>query len=205
MASKDKTVEVKGVTISADKVFDATVKRISKKAEDVSQDLHSAGLYCINQANQFNSADKAQRLIEAIGNKQDIRRVARWMQTFGKIGVKNNLLVFKKRKDITPANADGWLKKADATPYWELTPQPKLEVTFDYLAMLNSILNRAANKPKLEEEGKTVHEKNVAVLEEIKGIILAHTPKEDQDEIKEKAANIANRTKSFTEPAAMRQ
>lgn len=198
---KGKIKESVSVAVIGDKDFDALCKNINTKSEDLALDLHHAGLYCINQANLFNNAHPAQRLIEAIGDKQDIRRVARWMQAFGKLGVKKNLLVFKKRKDITPANAEGWLKKANEVPYWMYTPQPQLEITYDYLAMITSIVNKAANKGKIEEEGKQVTEKNVDVLEALNKILIAHAPAEEKQSAKAKAQSIAERVKTFEEPS----
>lgn len=203
MATKGKGASaVQSIKVIADKDFAPLLKQISGKSNDLALDIHTAGLFCIQQANLHNNAGFAQQLIEAIGDKQDIRRVARWMQFYGKIAVKNNLLVFKKRKDITPANAEGWLKKANEIPYWVHTPQPQLEVTYDYLAMINSIVNKAINKGKLEEEGKTVTEKNVDVLDALNKILIAHAPAEEKQTVKAKAQSIADRVKTFEEPAS---
>lgn len=181
---------VKGMT-QAD--FDKTLKNISGLAESLATDVHKAGIYCLLQANIHNNVDAGQRLIEAIGKKQDKQRVGRWLIFFGKFTVKNDLLVYKKRKDITEANAEGWVKRADEMPYWELTAQPKLLVTFDYLAMIQSIINKAGKVHELEEEGKQVTEKNKDVLKELSKIMIAYAPKDKLPEVKKAAANLANK------------
>jgi len=175
--------------------FDKTLKNISGLAEALAVDVHNAGLYCLTQANIYNNANEGQRLIEAIGNKQDKQRVGRWLVFFGKFAVKSDMLVYKKRKDITEANAEGWVKRADEMPYWELTPQPKLLVTFDYLAMIQSIINRASKVTELEEEGKQVTEKNKDVLKELNKIMIAYAPKDKLPEIKKTIAKAASPVK----------
>ena len=181
------------LNIITDKVFDATLKSVSKHAEDLSTAMHQAGLYCLHQCNVKNNADAGQRLIDAIGQKQDKQRIARWLVFFGKFTVKNGLLVYKKRKDITEANAEGWVERANEMPYWELILQPQLMVTFDYLAMIQSIINKASKVHELEEEGKQVTEKNQGVLKELSKIMVAYAPKDKLPEIKKTAANLANK------------
>lgn len=179
--------------------FEKKLKSISGYAESLANEIHAAGVYCLFQANVHNNVDAGQRLIEAIGKKQDKQRVGRWLVFFGKFTVKNDLLVYKKRKDITEANAEGWVKRANEMPYWELTAQPKLLVTFDYLAMIQSIINRASKVTELEEEGKQVTEKNKDVLKELNKIMVAYAPKDKLPEIKKQAAAIANKAVNIEE------
>lgn len=197
MATKDK--QAKGMT-QAD--FDKTLKNISGLAESLAVDVHKAGIYCLQQANIHNNADAGQRLIEAIGKKQDKQRVGRWLVFFGKFTVKNDLLVYKKRKDITPANVEGWLQRADEMPYWDLTAQPKLMITYDYLSMVKSIITKASHIPDLEENGKTVTVKNEGVLKELGKIIEAFEKTDKLPEVKKEIVKAtAKRGTKETEPA----
>lgn len=191
---------VKAVTTVTE--FNRSLVKISEKSESLAQIMHVAGVYALRQVNVEGNADAAMRLIEAIGDKQDVRRIGQWFTKFGKLGVKNNKLVYKKRKDITPANVEGWLKKASDTPYWALVAQPKLEVTFDYLAMVKSIVDRANKKDELEEEGKKVTEKNVGVLAKLADILVSFSQVEAQPVAKKAAGKAKNKVNMAASAAA---
>lgn len=157
-----------------EKGFNAALKRIKTNADTLAQAIHEAGLFAIAQVNEHGNDGFGARLVEAMGKKHDAQRVVTWLCHFGKFGVKNNKLVYRARKDITPDKLDSFLKNAEVTPYWELTRQPDLKFKVDYLSMLTSILKRHEKAEELRDEGKEVDESNVAVLDEVKAIIAKY-------------------------------
>jgi len=112
-----------------EKSFNAAIKRIKTTSEEFAATIHEAGLFAIAQANEHGNVGFGARLIEAMGKKHDRQRVVSWMVKYGKFGVKNGLIVYRSRKDITVANLDATLAQAEAVPYWELTPEKKLVET----------------------------------------------------------------------------
>jgi hypothetical protein len=159
------------VKATNDKEFHVLCQRIKVSGDVLATTIHNAGLYALQQVNIHGQTHHGLMLIEAVGTKHDKVRILKWLMFFGKFGYKNKLLIYKKRKDIAPENVDNWLKRADETPYWDLTPQPEMEVTIDYLSMLKSIVSRHEGIPNLEEAGKKVTEKNVGVLAEVSKLL----------------------------------
>jgi hypothetical protein len=154
-----------------DKQFNNTIKNIKKGSEELAQAIHEAGVFAIAQANLHGNDGFAQRLIEAMGKKHDTQRVATWLMKFGKLGIKQGVMVFRKRVDITPENAQVFIDNAEATPYWELTPQPQLKMTVDYLALLQGIVKRHTTAEESRKEGKEVTELHPEVLYSIKELL----------------------------------
>jgi hypothetical protein len=159
------------MTTINEKQFNATIKAINGNSEALAQAIHEAGLFAIAQANLHGNDGFAVRLIEAMGKKHDAQRVATWLMKFGKLGVKKGIMVYRKRLDITPENAQSFVDKADATPYWELTSQPQIKMTIDYLALLHSIVKRHSTAEESRKEGKEVTELHPEVLAQVKELL----------------------------------
>jgi hypothetical protein len=155
------------MTTINEKQFNVTIKNIKKNADDLAQSIHEAGVFAISQANIHGNDGFAQRLMEAMGKKHDAQRVATWLMKFGKLGIKNGVMVYRKRKDIEPENAQSFIDAAEATPYWELTPQPQLKMTVDYLSLLHGIVKRHETAEANRKEGKEVTELHTDVLAQV--------------------------------------
>jgi hypothetical protein len=153
------------------KDFNKAIESIKNNAEKLAATIHEAGMFAIAQANEHGNTGFGVRLIEALGKKHNAKSVAKWLQTFGKFGVKKGELVYKARKDINATNLEAWLVKANATPYWELTPDTITIVKYDYLTMLKGIVAKHKKASELESEGKTVVENNVAVIAEVEALL----------------------------------
>lgn len=160
-----------------EKTFNAALKTITGTGEKLASSIHDAGCFAIAQANEHGNIGFAVRLRDAMGKKHDAQRVVTWLCHFGKIGVKDGMLVYRKRKDIQPENMDAWLVKAEATPYWEFTKQKQLIEKIDYLAMLKSISTKHKNAQIKLDEGGQVVESNVGVLIEVEKLLAKLTAK----------------------------
>lgn len=165
-----------------EKQFNATIKAIKTNSDTLAQAIHTAGLFAIAQANEHGNVGFGVRLIEAMGKKHDSQRVCTWLCRFGKFGVSKGVLVYRKRKDIDGTNLESWLAKAEATPYWELTPQKALVEKVDYLSMLHSIINKHKAMEKKQAEGKEVVENNVGILAEVEKLLAKFSPSEVKQE-----------------------
>jgi hypothetical protein len=163
-----------------DKQFNTTIKAIKGKSDDLAQAIHEAGVFAIAQANIHGNNGFAQRLVEAMGKKHDAQRVVTWLIKFGKLGVRKGEIVFRKRQDITPENAQSFVDKAEALPYWELTKQAQLKMTIDYLALLHGLVKRHETAETSRKEGKEVTELHPEVLQQVKELLkkIGNTPKE---------------------------
>src|SRR3970040_1648572 len=106
-----------------EKGFNKALATIKKQGDELAQAIHDAGLFAVSQANEHGNTGFGVRLMEALGRKHDAKRVEKWLCTFGKFGIKDGELVYRKRKDINAENLDSTLQKASDTPYWELTKQ----------------------------------------------------------------------------------
>lgn len=162
--------------IKNDKEFGKRLTKISKQSDLLADDIHIAGLYALSQVNIHGQPSSAVRLIEAMGKKHDKVRVMKWLIHFGKLTVKDKVLVYKKRKDINPETVDAWAAKADATPYWELTAQQEMTVTYDYYKMIESVLNKRKGIPDLTTKGKQVEEVNAGLLDAIQEVFNKFNP-----------------------------
>lgn len=162
--------------IKNDKEFGKRLTKISKQSDLLADDIHIAGLYALSQVNIHGQPSSAVRLIEAMGKKHDKVRVMKWLIHFGKLTVKDKVLVYKKRKDINPETVDAWAAKADAMPYWELTAQQEMTVTYDYYKMIESVLNKRKGIPELTSKGKQVDEVNEGLLDAIQEVFNKFNP-----------------------------
>lgn len=163
--------------INNEKQFANEVKKISNMGEKLAESIHEAGLFALQQVNTHGNDGFAVRLIEALGKKHDKVRVMKWLCTFGKLGTKDGILVYRKRKDIDAENLDAWLEKANSIPYWELTPQAEFHFKVDYLSILKGALAKHKKAVALADEGKQVEEGNVGLIAEIEAIVVKYTPK----------------------------
>jgi len=154
-----------------EKSFNAAIKRIKTTSEEFAQTIHEAGIFAISQANEHGNVGFGVRLIEAMGKKHDRSRVVSWLVKFGKFGVTKGELVYRSRKDITPANLDAMLAQAEAVPYWELTAERKLVETVNYLAMLKSIVAKHKLAQEKQAAGKQVDELHLDVLAKLEKVL----------------------------------
>ena len=162
-----------------EKGFNGAIKAIKTNGEKLAMAIHQAGLFAIMQANTHGNVGFAERLIDAMGKKHDRQRVVNWLVAFGKIGVTNQEIVYRKRKDILPENLDAWIAKADNTPYWELTKEKPLVEKVDYLAIvLNAIRKHDKTLPEKQEQGYTIEESNVALLDDFRKLAAKYQKKE---------------------------
>lgn len=157
-----------------EKSFNAALKNIHKSGESLAQSIHEAGLFAIAQANEHGNTGFGVRLMDAIGKKHDAKRVEKWLCTFGKFGIKDGVLVFRKRKDIGPENLEATLEKANAMPYWELTKQEHHKFHVNYLTILQGMLKKHEKAEALRTEGKEADEENIAILDEVKVLIARY-------------------------------
>ena len=162
--------------VKDDKGFKKVLVRITKNADILAQDIHIAGLYALSQVNIHGQVSAGLRLIDAMGKKHDKVRVLKWLIKFGKFAVKDGVLVYKKRKDINPESVEAWQEKANATPYWELTAQTELTVTYDYYKLIEGILNKRKNVPNVIADGKQVTELNGGLLDAIQEVFAKFQP-----------------------------
>jgi hypothetical protein len=160
-----------------DKGFNGALVAIKKSSDGLAQLIHDAGIFAIAQVNEHGNDGFAVRLVEAMGKKHDAQRVVNWLVRFGKLGVKKGAIVYRNRKDITPETLPVWIERAEATPYWDLTPQKQLVEHVDYLGMVASIINKHKAVIKKQEEGKEVEEKNVSILPELEALYAKLTAK----------------------------
>jgi len=163
-----------------EKMFNSTIKAIKTLSENLADDIHDAGLFALTQVNEHGNDGFCVRLVEAMGKKHDAQRVVNWLVRFGKVGVKDGHIIYKNRKDITPETLPAWIEKAEATPYWELTPQKKLIERVDYLASLAAIIHKHKAMEKKAAEGAQVEELNVGVIKEVEALIARLTAKPAQ-------------------------
>jgi hypothetical protein len=154
-----------------DKQFNSTIKAIKGNSEALAQAVHEAGVFAIAQANLHGNDGFAQRLIEAMGKKHDVKRVEKWLMFFGKLGIRKGLMVFRKRIDITPENAQSFVDKAEALPYWELTKQEHASTTVDWLNLLHSLVKREVSVNEKIKEGKEVTVLHPEVLAQVKELL----------------------------------
>ena len=154
-------------------IFNKVLSSISKSSDTLANEIHIAGLYALKMVNESGQSGPASRLVTALGEKHDMNRVVKWLCHFGKLQWAKGQIVYKKRKDITEATADGFMERATETPYWKLTAQTKPSHTFDYLTMIKGILRQHKKANQLEGEGKIVSEKNVHFLKQLETIIGA--------------------------------
>lgn len=165
MAKETKVIDR---TVKNDKQFKAALGRIVKNSNLLADDIHVAGIYALKQANEHGQTSAGLSLMEAMGKKHDKARVQKWLIHFGKFGIKDGLMVYRKRKDINPENLEAWIEKANALPYWELTKQATAEVTLDYYQLIKGIFNKQKNVPEMVKDGKTVTEINEGLLAALK-------------------------------------
>jgi hypothetical protein len=161
-------------TITNESGFLKALTIISKDADKMADDIHSAGLFALQQVNEHGNFQFAVSLINAIGKKHDKARVIRWLVFFGKLANTKDGITYRKRKDIRPENLEAWMEKAGETPYWELTPQVEAPYTVDFLTGLISLYNRHRQAVQLEGAGKEVKESHVSILPEIMAILTNH-------------------------------
>ena len=135
-----------------DKQFTSTLKIIKDGSDKLADSIHSAGVFAIAQANLHGNDGFAVRLVEAMGQKHDAKRVVIWLTKYGKLGVKHGVIASRKRKDITPENAQSFIDKAEETPYWILTTQAQLKMTIDYLALLQGLVKRHGTAEEKRKE-----------------------------------------------------
>lgn len=154
-----------------EKGFNGAIKTIKATGEKFAEAVHDAGIFAIAQVNEHGNDGFGQRLMEAVGKKHDRQRIANWLMKFGKFGVKNGVLVYKARKDITPANMDAMLEQANNMPYWELTPEKKLTETVNYLQLLKGIVNKHKTAQAKQAEGKQVDELHLEVLAKLEKVL----------------------------------
>lgn len=154
-----------------EKSFNISLKLIKGAGDKFAQSVHEAGVFALHQANIHNNNGFAVRLLEAVGRKHDAKRIEKWLCHFGKLGMKNNVIVYRNRKDITAATVDAFLTNAEATPYWELTVQEHHKMTFDTLSALKSIVARYQVVKKAEEEGKPVEIKHEAEFAAVQALL----------------------------------
>lgn len=157
-----------------EKTFNVTLKAINANGEKLADAIHNAGLFAISQANEHGNTGFGVRLMDAIGKKLDAKRVEKWLCTFGKFGIKEGVLIYRKRKDIGPENLEAVLQKADQTPYWELSKQEHHKFSVNYLSELLGMLKKHEKAEKLRTEGKEASEDNVAILDEVKALIAKY-------------------------------
>lgn len=166
-----------------DKQFNTTLKAIKTNSENLANQIHSAGVFAIAQANLHGNNGFADRLIEALGKKHDAQRVATWLMKFGCLGVKGNKMIYRKRKDITPENAQSFVDKAEAMPYWELTPQKQLKMTVDYLSLLHGLVKRHTTAEEARKDGKEVEELHPEVLAMVRELLVKIGTQKDDTKI----------------------
>lgn len=162
------------MSIINEKDFNKSLVSIKKQGESLATEVHNAGMFALLQANTHGNTGFGVRLIEALGKKHDAKRVEKWLMHFGKFGIKDGLLCYRKRKDITAENFDATMQKAEATPYWELTAQEHAVFKVDYLAQLKSLLAKHEKAVQLRSEGKDAEEKNEGLLGALKAVLQAH-------------------------------
>lgn len=151
-----------------EKSFNGALKAIKGQSEKLAETIHEAGLFAISQANEHGNDGFAVRLVEAMGKKHAAQAVVTWLCTYGKLGVKKGVLVYRARKDIVPENLDAWLVKATEHPYWEKLEKKELAFSVDLLAGLENLLNRYSQAKTKEAEGKEV---NIAHAEMVNAIV----------------------------------
>lgn len=160
--------------IENEKSFNGVLKAIAKSGEALANYIHSAGLFALAQVNEHGNDGFAVRLIEAMGRKHDAKRVEKWLCHFGKLGMKAGKIVYRARRDIAPENIDAWLKKAEETPYWELTEQEHHAFKFNGLSMLQGIVSRFETAKEKAQAGEEVVIENDDVLDEVQAVIKKH-------------------------------
>lgn len=141
------------------------ITKITKNAEALAQDIHSAGMAALKQANEFNNMAWGIDLVKAVGDKHAGKRVQAWLVMFGKFKMKDGEIVAAAKKPLP----DNWEATANELPYWEAFTEPDVKpVELDYLKMIKSII---AKQGRLEQEGKEYTEVNVAVKEKLQSIL----------------------------------
>ncbi|UOF80661.1 hypothetical protein [Caudoviricetes sp.] len=153
-----------------EKSFNVSLKIIRNMGDKFAQSVHEAGMFALQQANLHNNNGFAVRLMEAVGKKHDAKRLEKWLCHFGKLGIKQGILVYRNRKDIVAETVDATLAAAEATPYWELTQQEHHKMTFDTLAALKSLIARHDTVQKAGVEGKPVEIKHEAEFAAVKAL-----------------------------------
>ena len=160
------------MTTINEKQFNTTLKAIKTNADNLAQSIHEAGVFAIEQANLHGNDGFAQRLVEAMGRKHDVKRVEKWLMKFGKLGIRKGIMVYRKRLDITHENAMSFVAQAEAMPYWDLTKQSHATMTVDWLNLLQGFLKRDETISNNIKEGKEVTVLHPEVLAEVKALLV---------------------------------
>lgn len=140
--------------------------RITKNADSLADDIHKAGMYALQQANEYNNMAAGIDLLQAVGHKHSAERVKAWLVMFGKFKIKNGELLSSSKKQLS----EDWRDLADNTPYWKLNKEgaPK-PVVIDYMKAVESLLNRAE---KLADNEKEFSEVNLEFKEKLQALFI---------------------------------
>jgi hypothetical protein len=162
-----------------EKSYNQNLKVIEATGEKFAQAVHLAGLFALYQVNIHGNATFATRLMEKVGRKHDAKRIEKWLCHFGKLGMKNGLLIYKARKDINPENVDAILKEAQDIPFWDLTVQEHHKEVADIITLLQQIPKRIAKLQQKEEQGAEVEIRNLSALNDVNSLIEKLTKKQE--------------------------
>ena len=154
-----------------EKQFNTALKAIKANSETLAQSIHEAGIFSLVQVNTHGNWDFGKRLIEAMGKAHRAESVKQWLRFYGKFGVKDGILVYRKRTDIKPENLDAWIAKAEACPFWEFAPEQKTKESIDLITRLESIVKFLDAIPTKEAKGIHVTVHNIGVLDDIKATL----------------------------------
>lgn len=157
--------------------FNKILVSIRGDSDKLAQMIHEAGLFALSQAFLHSNNGAADRLVTAMGKKHDAQRVVNWLCFYGKLTVKNGVVVYRNRKDIVAETFEAFMEKAENDPYWTHTAQKALVFRVDYISMLKSMI--AKHKTALEKSaaGEEVIEDNVAVIAEVEALLARMTTK----------------------------
>lgn len=170
------------IKLMEEKGFKATCKRIAGVTEKLAEDIHSAGLFALHQVNVHGNTNFVTALIEAMGRKHRAEAVKTWLMHFGRVQFKKGEVKVRNRKDLTAENAEAWLEKANATPFWELTPEPVAKLHKDYLTAIKALIHFHTETVKEKvAAGIQVTEENTGIVAQLEKIVAAHKPANEAD------------------------
>jgi hypothetical protein len=160
---------------------------IVTSGDTLADNIHSVGLWAIEQSNLHGNINVANRLLEAMGQKHDKARVIVWLVEFGSFSYsKEKGLSYRNRKDVSPETAQGFIDAATETPYWVFTRQAEPKFDVDMLKRLKTLLEVPTKiRAKAEEAHAEAHIHNEGLVEQLIAVYNKFKPEVQEPQPKQ--------------------
>ena len=100
--------------------LNARINWIKSRSSRIDEAIHQAAVSALHYLNtpEIQDVGYAQRLVDALGKAHRRETLKAWFMHYGKCQLKDNQLVFLKRRDITPENFKKFIEDAEDKPFW---------------------------------------------------------------------------------------